>query len=192
VRSTGQCYRTEIHARLDGGEDVDVIAEPAPLDRRPTGTDGGWKHTADGESWRKLLRVAIDRGAIPISTWRRIESRLRAPLPASTGCLQAFSTWGDLGEDLVRQRPEVLSRIKILAGLDIAERRRPRTDGSFARARALRGPQHSWPWTFRVSSSRLLRRERGDPGSWTLRRGARVDRQHWSWHRAITTRFAFR
>ena len=85
---------------------------------------------------RKLLRVAIDRGASDIHL-ETIERRLRVRFRID-GLLQHFNL-GDLAEDLVRQRPEVLSRIKILGGLDIAERRRPQ-DGSF-RARVHCGPR---------------------------------------------------
>ena len=116
-----------IHPRLDAGEDVDVIAEQEPLDRRPP---SGRRMDSADEIVRKLLRVAIDRGAsdIPLET---IEGRLRVRYRID-GLLQHFNL-GDLTEDLVRQRPEVLSRIKILGSLDIAERRRPQDD-SFARA----------------------------------------------------------
>jgi type IV pilus assembly protein PilB len=124
TRALDRLYRTEIHARLDGGEDVDVIAEQEPQDRRPL--NGRRVDSAD-EIVRKLLRVAIDRGASDIHL-ETIESRLRARFRID-GLLQHFNL-GDLADDLVRQRPEVLSRIKILAGLDIAERRRPQ-DGSF-------------------------------------------------------------
>jgi type II secretory ATPase GspE/PulE/Tfp pilus assembly ATPase PilB-like protein len=61
--------------------------------------------------------------------------------------LQHFNL-GTLGEDLGAQRTEVLSRIKILATLDIAERRRPQ-DGSF-RAKVETGG-HALPMDFRVS-----------------------------------------
>ena len=124
TRALERLYRTEIHPRLDAGEDVDVIAEQEPLDRRPPSDRR--MDTAD-EIVRKLLRVAIDRGASDIHL-ETIEGRLRVRFRID-GLLQHFNL-GDLTEDLMRQRPEVLSRIKILGSLDIAERRRPQ-DGSF-------------------------------------------------------------
>jgi len=124
TRALERLYRTEIHPRLDAGEEVDVIAEQEPLDRRPP--SGRRMDTAD-EIVRKLLRVAIDRGASDIHL-ETIEGRLRVRFRID-GLLQHFNL-GDLTEDLMRQRPEVLSRIKILGSLDIAERRRPQ-DGSF-------------------------------------------------------------
>ena len=124
TRALERLYRTEIHPRLDSGEDVDVIAEQEPLDRRPP---SGRRMDSADEIVRKLLRVAIDRGASDIHL-ETIEGRLRVRFRID-GLLQHFNL-GDLAEDLVRQRPEVLSRIKILGSLDIAERRRPQ-DGSF-------------------------------------------------------------
>jgi type IV pilus assembly protein PilB len=61
--------------------------------------------------------------------------------------LQHFNL-GTVADDLSRQRGEVMSRIKILATLDIAERRRPQ-DGSF-RARVMREGRVV-PVDFRVS-----------------------------------------
>jgi type II secretory ATPase GspE/PulE/Tfp pilus assembly ATPase PilB-like protein len=61
--------------------------------------------------------------------------------------LQHFNL-GALGDDLGRQRVEVISRIKILATLDVAERRRPQ-DGSF-RAR-VQVDDRVVPMDFRVS-----------------------------------------
>ncbi len=124
TRALERLYRTEITPRLDAGGDVDVIAEQEPLDRRPP---SGRRMDSADEIVRKLLRVAIDRGASDIHL-ETIEGRLRVRFRID-GLLQHFNL-GDLAEDLVRQRPEVLSRIKILGSLDIAERRRPQ-DGSF-------------------------------------------------------------
>jgi type IV pilus assembly protein PilB len=124
TRALERLYRTQITPRLDAGEEVDVIAEQEPLDRRPP---SGRRMDSADEIVRKLLRVAIDRGASDIHL-ETIEGRLRARFRID-GLLQHFNL-GDLAEDLVRQRPEVLSRIKILGSLDIAERRRPQ-DGSF-------------------------------------------------------------
>jgi type IV pilus assembly protein PilB len=94
---------------------------------------------------RKLLRVAIDRGASDIHL-ETINTRLQVRFRID-GMLQHFNL-GSLGDDLGRQRVEVLSRIKILATLDIAERRRPQ-DGSF-RAR-VEADGRVVPMDFRVS-----------------------------------------
>ena len=132
TRALERLYQTEALPRLDVGEDVDVIAEQEPIDCSPLNR----RMDSADEIVRKLLRVAIDRGASDIHL-ETIERRLRVRFRID-GLLQHFNL-GDLAEDLVRQRPEVLSRIKILGGLDIAERRRPQ-DGSF-RARVHCGPR---------------------------------------------------
>src|SRR2546422_1031683 len=90
---------------------------------------GSVAHQMDSadEIVRKLLRVAVDRGASDIHL-ETVSGRLQARFRID-GMLQHFNL-GTLGDDLSRQRGEVLSRIKILATLDIAERRRPQ-DGSF-------------------------------------------------------------
>ena len=132
TRALERLYQTEALPRLDVGDDVDVIAEQEPIDRRPLNR----RMDSADEIVRKLLRVAIDRGASDIHL-ETIERKLRVRFRID-GLLQHFNL-GDLAEDLVRQRPEVLSRIKILGGLDIAERRRPQ-DGSF-RARVHCGPR---------------------------------------------------
>jgi type II secretory ATPase GspE/PulE/Tfp pilus assembly ATPase PilB-like protein len=94
---------------------------------------------------RKLLRVAIDRSASDIHL-ETINNRLQVRFRID-GMLQHFNL-GTLGDDLSRQRGEVLSRIKILATMDIAERRRPQ-DGSF-RAR-VESDGRVVPMDFRVS-----------------------------------------
>ena len=76
---------------------------------------------------RKLLRVAVDRRVSDIhleAGERRLDVRFRID-----GVLQHFNL-ASLAEDLDRQRAELLSRLKILCGLDISERRRPQ-GGSF-------------------------------------------------------------
>jgi type IV pilus assembly protein PilB len=89
--------------------------------------------------------VAIDRGASDIHL-ETINSRLQVRFRID-GMLQHFNL-GTMADDLSRQRGEVLSRIKILATLDISERRRPQ-DGSF-RARVAREGRVV-PMDFRVS-----------------------------------------
>src|SRR2546422_9009450 len=108
---------------------------------------GSVAHQMDSadEIVRKLLRVAVDRGASDIHL-ETVSSRLQARFRID-GMLQHFNL-GTLGDDLSRQRGEVLSRIKILATLDIAERRRPQ-DGSFRARVEIDG--RVVPMDFRVS-----------------------------------------
>ena len=96
----------------------------------PAGVAGSRADLAGGrgdELFGQVLRLALDRGAsdlhlemLPrgLSIRLRIDGVLRRP---SLGTLQ---------ESLDRHAREVISRIKVLAALDIAERRRPQ-DGSF-------------------------------------------------------------
>jgi type IV pilus assembly protein PilB len=122
---------------------VDVIGKDADddmYDSSPTR-----RIDSADEIMRKLLRVAIDRGASDIHL-ETINARLQVRFRID-GMLQHFNL-GALADDLGRQRVEVLSRIKILATLDIAERRRPQ-DGSF-RAR-VETDGRIVPMDFRVS-----------------------------------------
>ena len=143
TRALDRLYRSEVVASLDSVATVEVIAEsaddgigePSPT-RRIESPD---------EIVRKLIRLAVDRGASDIhleTTNARLQVRFRID-----GILQHFNL-GTLGEDLARQRAEVLSRIKILGSLDIAERRRPQ-DGSFRARVAVDG--RVVPMDFRVS-----------------------------------------
>ena len=82
---------------------------------------------------RKLLSLAVDRGASDIhleAVDRRIQTRFRID-----GVLQELDLAG-LDAQLNVNRGKLMSRLKILSKLDIAERRRPQ-DGSF-RARVKR------------------------------------------------------
>jgi type IV pilus assembly protein PilB len=143
TRALERLYRVEATPNSVAAASVDVIGEDreddiyAPLGGRRT-------DTAD-EVVRKLLRVAIDRGASDIHL-ETIHSRLQVRFRID-GMLQHFNL-GTVADDLSRQRVEVLSRIKILATLDISERRRPQ-DGSF-RARVAREGRVV-PMDFRVS-----------------------------------------
>jgi type IV pilus assembly protein PilB len=143
TRALDRLYRTEVAPSLADGATVDVIGKDADddmYDPSPTRT----VDSAD-EIMRKLLRVAIDRGASDIHL-ETINARLQVRFRID-GMLQHFNL-GPLDDDLGRQRVEVLSRIKILATLDIAERRRPQ-DGSF-RAR-VETDGRVVPMDFRVS-----------------------------------------
>jgi type II secretory ATPase GspE/PulE/Tfp pilus assembly ATPase PilB-like protein len=122
---------------------VDVIGETADGDIYAASVTRVMD-SAD-EIVRKLLRVAIDRGASDIHL-ETINTRLQVRFRID-GMLQHFNL-GTLGDDLGRQRVEVLSRIKILATLDIAERRRPQ-DGSFRARVEVEG--RVVPMDFRVS-----------------------------------------
>jgi type IV pilus assembly protein PilB len=114
-----------VTASLHSGADVDVIGQD--VDENRYGMSATRQMDSADEIVRKLLRVAIDRGASDIHL-ETIGSRLQVRFRID-GMLQHFNL-GSLGDDLGAQRTEVLSRIKILATLDIAERRRPQ-DGSF-------------------------------------------------------------
>ena len=124
TRVLERLYREEVRPRIDGGDSIDII---------PDTGDIAWERSAarPGESAdtivRKLLRLAVDRRVSDIhleTVDRRLQVRFRID-----GVLQHFNLAG-LAEDLDQQRPEVFSRLKILAGLDISERRRPQ-GGSF-------------------------------------------------------------
>ncbi len=85
---------------------------------------------------RALLRLAIDHGASDIHLEmvdRHMQTRFRID-----GVLQELAL-GTLGEQIDMDRGKILSRLKILSKLDIAEKRRPQ-DGSF-RARVERDGQ---------------------------------------------------
>ncbi|MGH7346690.1 MAG: ATPase, T2SS/T4P/T4SS family, partial [Candidatus Rokuibacteriota bacterium] len=85
---------------------------------------------------RRLLRLAIGRGASDIhleAVEHGIQTRFRID-----GVLQELNL-DDLDELMNQNRGKLLSRLKILSKLDIAERRRPQ-DGSF-RARLARDGQ---------------------------------------------------
>jgi type IV pilus assembly protein PilB len=143
TRALDRLYRVEVTPNLHSGAQVDVIGVDADADRY--GTSAIREMDTADEIVRKLLRVAIDRGASDIHM-ETLGSRLQVRFRID-GMLQHFNL-GTLGEDLGAQRTEVLSRIKILATLDIAERRRPQ-DGSF-RAKVETGG-HALPMDFRVS-----------------------------------------
>jgi len=143
TRALERLYRVDATANLISGTTVDVIGEDADIDMY-SASAMRQMDSAD-EIVRKLLRVAVDRGASDIhleTVSNRLQTRFRID-----GMLQHFNL-GTLDDDLGRQRGEVLSRIKILATLDIAERRRPQ-DGSF-RAR-VETDGRVVPMDFRVS-----------------------------------------
>jgi type IV pilus assembly protein PilB len=143
TRALERLYRADVHPTLASGATVDVIGEDA--DSAIYAATALRQVDSADEIVRKLLRVAIDRGASDIHL-ETINSRLQVRFRID-GMLQHFNL-GTLGDDLGRQRGEVLSRIKILATLDIAERRRPQ-DGSF-RAR-VETDGRVVPMDFRVS-----------------------------------------
>ena len=94
---------------------------------------------------RKLLSLAVDRGASGIhleAVDHRIQTRFRID-----DVLQELDLAG-LDKQLNANRGKLMSRLKILSKLDIAERRRPQ-DGSF-RARVKRDGEFT-PIDFRIS-----------------------------------------
>jgi type IV pilus assembly protein PilB len=143
TRALERLYRTEVPPSLAAGTTVDVIGED-DNDIYASSSATRRMDSAD-EIVRKLLRIAIDRGASDIHL-ETINSRLQLRFRID-GMLQHFNL-GTLTDDLGRQRVEVLSRIKILATLDIAERRRPQ-DGSFRARVEVDG--RVVPMDFRVS-----------------------------------------
>ena len=143
TRALERLYRTEVAPSIAVGTTVDVIGEDADNGIYASSTTR--RMDSADEIVRKLLRFAIDRGASDIHL-ETINSRLQVRFRID-GMLQHFNL-GTLGDDLGRQRVEVLSRIKILATLDIAERRRAQ-DGSF-RAR-VESDGRVVPMDFRVS-----------------------------------------
>jgi len=143
TRALERLYRAEVAPSIAVGTTVDVIGEDADNDIYASSTTR--RMDSADEIVRKLLRFAIDRGSSDIHL-ETINSRLQVRFRID-GMLQHFNL-GTLGDDLGRQRVEVLSRIKILATLDIAERRRAQ-DGSF-RAR-VESDGRVVPMDFRVS-----------------------------------------
>src|SRR5918996_3236450 len=142
-RAMERLYRVDVTPSLAGGATVDVMGQDDDANRY--GASAGRKSDTADEIVRKLLRVAIDRG-VSVIHLETITNRLQVRFRID-GMLQHFNL-GTLGDDLAQQRSEVLSRIKILATMDIAERRRPQ-DGSF-RAR-VETEGRVVPMDFRVS-----------------------------------------
>src|SRR4029453_16043660 len=143
TRALERLYRTDVSPSLAAGSAVDVISENA--DNGIYGSSASREADSADEIVRKLLRVAIDRGVSDIhleTITNRMQVRFRID-----GMLQNFNL-GTLGDDLASKRVEGLSRIKILATLDIPERRRPQ-DGSFRARVAVDG--RLMPMDFRVS-----------------------------------------
>jgi type IV pilus assembly protein PilB len=145
TRALDRLYRAEAVPTLGAGAVLDVIGIGDDADNSIYTPSTTRRMDSADEVVRKLLRFAIDRGASDIHL-ETISNRLQVRFRID-GMLQNFNL-GSLGDDLGRQRVEVLSRIKILATLDIAERRRPQ-DGSF-RAR-VESDGRVVPMDFRVS-----------------------------------------
>jgi type IV pilus assembly protein PilB len=143
TRALERLYRPEVAPSLAAGTTVDVIGKD--VDHDIYASSAIRQMDSADEVVRKLMRVAIDRGASDIHL-ETVNTRLQVRFRID-GMLQHFNL-GTLGDDLGRQRVEVLSRIKILATLDIAERRRPQ-DGSFRARVEVDG--RIVPMDFRVS-----------------------------------------
>jgi type IV pilus assembly protein PilB len=143
TRAMDRLYRLDVTANIPSSATVDVI---------DGGTDGD-QYSSPGTQMiegaddivRQLLRVAVNRGASDIHL-ETINDRLQLRFRVE-GTLQ-HEKLGPLGHDLDRQRSMVLSRLKVLATLDMAERRRPQ-HGSF-RAR-VETDGRVVPMDFRVS-----------------------------------------
>ena len=114
---------------------VQLIEEEIPDSERSKYLDSHQSRRAD-TLVGKIISMALNNSSSDIhleTTDRRIFTRFRID-----GVLQELYL-GSLEEELNRLRREVVSRIKILGKLDIAERRRPQ-DGSF-RARLVKEAQ---------------------------------------------------
>jgi type IV pilus assembly protein PilB len=122
----------EDNQRSDDEMGVQLIEEEMPDSERSKYLDNHQSRRAD-TLVGKIIGMALKNSASDIhleNTDRRMFTRFRID-----GVLQELYL-GSLEEELNRLRREVVSRIKILGKLDIAERRRPQ-DGSF-RARLVK------------------------------------------------------
>jgi type II secretory ATPase GspE/PulE/Tfp pilus assembly ATPase PilB-like protein len=130
------------------GEALPIVGEPhvvsmeeigqlsTELAEPPESLDARAGFESVSETLRALLRMAINHGASDIHLEmvdQRLQTRFRID-----GVLQELPL-GSLGEQITRDRGKIISRLKILSKLDIAEKRRPQ-DGSF-RARVERQGQ---------------------------------------------------
>jgi type IV pilus assembly protein PilB len=152
VRALGQMYPGSMAAGPNGHAPHENGHEPQPLVGEPqvlsfeeieslsegSALDLGGQRVSEGTASivRQLLTLAIERGASDIhleAVDRGIQTRFRID-----GVLQGLDL-DRLDETLNLNRGRLMSRLKIISKLDIAERRRPQ-DGSF-RARVERGGQ---------------------------------------------------
>ena len=116
--------QADMPAVVAGKEAVEILIEEAAV--VATGTATGNDQRGD-EIFRQVLKKAIDRRASDIHL-EMLPSGLYARFRMD-GVLHEPEL-GALQEACDRNAREIISRIKILGGLDIAERRRPQ-DGSF-------------------------------------------------------------
>jgi type IV pilus assembly protein PilB len=127
-------------------EDIGQLSrEAAEQSKQSEALDARSGFETANETLRAVLRVAINHGASDIHL-EMVDRRMR-PRFRIDGVLQEIPL-GVLGEQINHDRAKILSRLKILSKLDIAEKRRPQ-DGSF-RARIEREGQ-SASVDFRIS-----------------------------------------
>lgn len=134
-RAFARLYDDEPPAEVAGADRVDVLTEEPEGQGRSRYVDDQQTRRADALV-RQILNLAIDRRASDIhleTLAGGMHVRFRVD-----GVLQELSL-GVAGDAIARSHREIISRVKILGRLDIAERRRPQ-DGSF-RARLERGGQ---------------------------------------------------
>jgi type IV pilus assembly protein PilB len=118
-------------------EDIGQLASvPSEWTQRTEALDARNGFEGVNETLRALLRLAINHHASDIHL-ETVDRRMR-PRFRIDGVLQELPL-GVLGEQINHDRTKILSRLKILSKLDIAEKRRPQ-DGSF-RARIEREGQ---------------------------------------------------
>jgi len=117
----------------ENAEESEVGSRLQLIHEEACGTEEAFEHTESYEFRRadslvtQLIGVGLNNGASDIHieiTDRQVNTRFRID-----GILQELHL-GSLGEEISRLRREIVSRIKILGSLDIAEKRRPQ-DGSF-------------------------------------------------------------
>ncbi|MGH7264033.1 MAG: GspE/PulE family protein [Candidatus Rokuibacteriota bacterium] len=126
LRAFPRVYEGETAEAVEHTHRLELIAEP-PIG----GESARGDYRVDGRQaddiFRRLLTVAVDAGASDIHL-ETLDARFRIRFRID-GLLQELHL-GNLESSIQPRRSEIISRIKVLAGLDIAERRRPQ-DGSF-------------------------------------------------------------
>ncbi len=124
-KAFARAYEDEPATDLGTGGRLELIAEEEPAGKSKY-VEGQQSRRAD-ELVRRLVNVGIDNGASDIHL-ETLAGELHVRLRVD-GVLQRLNL-GTLAEALTKNLKGIISRIKILAKLDIAEKRRPQ-DGSF-------------------------------------------------------------
>ena len=125
-RAFRRLYDENVEIGAPGGDDLLEVTATQDEDIRPRYTDNVTDRRADA-AVRQLLGIALSKGASDVHL-EMLAGRLNARFRID-GILRELDL-GDLQPILDDSAREVVSRIKILGKLDIAERRRPQ-DGAF-------------------------------------------------------------